>query len=164
MTPDTAAKLLQIPERGIELLQRFEEDENIRKAISAVQQGFAPADVARMYELEWDEEEVEEEKPEEHDPEGTIHVYECTTKRCRQKGRVATSSVGPDPEWGDPEEVQPPPSCPSCGTMMHYVMTVSHESDINHLKRTYLPKARMHDDMHGVDRSGDRADAGDDDE
>lgn len=161
MTPDTAAKLLQIPERGIELLQRFEEDENIKKAISAVQQGFAPADVASMYELDWDEEEIEDDKPEGHDDEGHIHIYECTTKQCRQKGRVATSSTGPDPEWDDPDEVQPPPSCPSCGQLMHYVMSVVDESDINHLKRTYLPKARMHDSMHGVDKSSSRDEDGD---
>jgi hypothetical protein len=118
-----------------------------------VQQGFAPSDVARMYELDYEEGAVEEDKPEEHDPEGQIHVYECTTSKCRQKGRVATSSAGPDADWDDPEDIVPPPSCPSCGQMMHYVMSVVDESDMNHLKRTYLPKARLHDDMHGVDKS-----------
>lgn len=164
MTPDRAAELLQIPERGIELLKRFEAEEVIQRAVSAVQQGFTPADVAEMYGLEYEPPDPEDEMPEGHVPEGQIHVYECTTRRCRQKGRVATSSVGPDDDWENPEFPGRPPTCPSCHDLMHFVMSVEDEMDITHLKRTYLPKARVHDDMHGVDKSGNRSGAGGDED
>lgn len=154
MNADRAAELLQIPERGLELLQRFEEDEQVKKAIQAVQSGFSPSDVAAMYGLPYDDEVLQESEV----SDGDIHVYECQTRKCRQKGRVATCSLGPDEDGVDDLTV-----CPGCGVKMIYVMSVEDEGDIT-LRRTRTPKSRMHDYMHGVDRSNyEGGDVGDDD-
>lgn len=144
MNADRAAELLQIPERGLDLLQRFEEDAKVQKAIQAVQSGFAPADVARMYELTFDED--LEEAAEVF--EGDIYVYECQSRGCKQKGRVATCSLAPDDEG-----VEDLTRCPECRQLMVFVMSVEDEGDIT-LRRTRTPKARIHDAMHGVDKSG----------
>lgn len=144
MNADRAAELLQIPERGLDLLQRFEAEPQVQKAIQAVQSGFAPVDVAKMYELTYDEE-LEEEKIV---SEGDIHVYECQTKRCKQKNRVATCSLGPDEDG-----VLDLTNCPGCGYHMVYVMSVEDEGDIE-FRRTGASKVRFHDAMHGVDKSG----------
>jgi hypothetical protein len=152
MSPDRAAELLQIPERGLDLLQRFNEDETIRKALQAVEAGFAPQDVAEMYGLPFNASEIlldDEDVP----SEGSIHVYECQTRQCRQKGRVATSTVAPDEADEDAAKAALV-SCPSCGRRMILVKSVESEWDLGDLRRTRSPKASFHDSMHGVDRAG----------
>lgn len=149
MNPDRAAELLQIPERGIELLQRFNEDETIRKALQAVESGFDPTDVATMYGLPYDQglqvpEAVLEDAP--------IHVYECQTHRCRQKGRVATSSVTPDEADEDLAKAALI-TCQSCSNRMVFVKSVEDEWELGQLKRTSMPRTRVHDSMHGVDKA-----------
>ena len=143
MNADRAAELLQIPERGLDLLKRFEEDESIKKAITAVQSGFAPTDVASMYGLSYDDHLL----PEAGVPDGSIHVYECQTRQCKQKGRVATCSLAVDEEG-----VEDLTRCPGCNLSMVYIMSVEDEGDIS-LRRTRTPKSRFHDEMHGVDKS-----------
>lgn len=151
MNPDRAAELLQIPERGLELLQRFEEDEQIRKAIQAVQAGFSPADVASMYDLPF--EGTGGESDETEATEGSIFIYECQSPRCRQKGRVATSSVSPEQALED-EASAALITCAFCRQKMVCVKSVEHEWELGNLKRTRLPTANIHDSMHGVDRTG----------
>lgn len=138
MTPDQAAALLQIPERGIELLQRYQEEDNIAKAIQAVQGGFTPSDVAQLYSLPY---EASEEEPEAQ--EGDIKVYECKTARCRQKNRVSTAS-------GDVV-----PTCPSCQQDMYFVMTVADAEEISHMRRTYVPAGRIADPLARTDKHRD---------
>lgn len=151
MNADRAAELLQIPERGLDLLHRFNEDEATNKAIRAVEAGFPPADVAAMYELPYDTSEVVQDD-EEVPSEGSIHVYECQTNRCRQKGRVATSSVTPD-EADEDLAAAALITCQSCGRRMIFVKSVESEWDLADFKRIALPRTRMHDSMHGVDKA-----------
>lgn len=155
MNADRAAELLQIPERGLDLLQRYEEDEGIRKAIQAVQAGFSASDVARMYNLQFDEEAEDEETV----SEGNVHVYECQSKRCRQKGRVATASVLPD----DENFVEDLIKCSGCRQPMVYVRSVEHEDDIGNLRRARSPRAKMDDPLGRTDK-GQGRDTGDEDD
>lgn len=159
MNPDRAAELLQIPERGLDLLTRFEEEGPIAKAIRAVQAGFAPADVAAMYSLSYDATVLQDEEVSDDDVrEGKLFVYECQTKRCKQKGRVATSSISPEDEEHDK------PTCPSCSVPMIFLMAAEDEADINHLRRTYLPRARIADPLGRTDQGRDRGGEGDEDD
>lgn len=151
MNADRAAELLQIPERGLDLLQRFNEDEATNKAIRAVESGFAPRDVAEMYGLPFNASEVVL-NDEDVSSEGGIHVYECQTRRCPQKGRVATSSVTPD-EADEDDALAALITCVSCRKRMIFVKSVEGEEDLVDLKRTRTPKARFHDSMHGVDKA-----------
>jgi hypothetical protein len=155
MSPDRAAELLQIPERGLDLLQRFNEDETIRKALQAVESGFDPADVAEMYKLPYDQGMQTSETVLE---DASVHVYECQTNRCRQKGRVATSSVTPD-EADEDISAAALITCQSCGKRMVFVKSVEDEWELGQLKRASLPRTRVHDSMHGVDR-GSASDRG----
>jgi hypothetical protein len=59
MNPDQAAEMLQVEERGIDLLKRVNEDETLAKAIQQVQSGFDPKDVAELYGLDFDKVRVE---------------------------------------------------------------------------------------------------------
>lgn len=146
MNADRAAELLQIPERGLDLLRKFEEEESVQKAIAAVQAGFAPGDVAAMYDLPYEESLSVSEIVQ---SDGSVHVYECQTKGCRLKGRVATCSLKPDDEGFVEELIM----CPKCRQKMVYQTTVDHEDEIGELRRVYSARARIHDSMHGVDKA-----------
>jgi len=158
LNPDRAAELLQIPERGLDLLTRFEEEGPIAKAIRAVQAGFAPADVATMYGLRYERPVHEDEEVSDDEQSGNLFVYECQTNRCRQKGRVATSSINPQ----DPESE--PTLCPSCGQPMVFLLSCEDENDIHHLRRTFLPRARIADPLARTDQGRERGSGGYEDE
>jgi hypothetical protein len=133
VTPDQAAKLLQIEERGVDLLQRCNEDETLGKAIQSVQQGFEPADVCKLYKLPFDESYAET-------PTGDgIPVWECKTPRCAQNGRVSTASDVPD--------------CPGCGRPMTFFREVEDVSEIGHMKRTQLSNMGLSDPTYRTDRT-----------
>jgi hypothetical protein len=142
VNPDAAAALLQIEERGLALLQLCNENEDIAKAISNIQSGFEPRDVAKLYGLEWTE-------PEPEEPEGPdtarINVWTCKTARCRQKERVSTATVQPQ--------------CPSCSQPMDFLMAVEYEEDISHMRRTFVPEPRIKDPLERTDRWRDSAPA-----
>jgi hypothetical protein len=142
MNPDKAAELLQIPERGIALLQRVDHDENIAKAVAQVQSGFDPRDVAQLAGLEWTE-------PEPDQPAGPdeqkVNVWQCDTDRCSQRNRVSTGSMQP--------------RCPSCKRPMTFVMSVDHVSEIGHMRRTYVPDPGVADPLDRTNRWKDSAPA-----
>lgn len=134
MLPDKAAEILQIPERGMELLDRCENEPKVLKAIEMVTAGFEPADVARKYGLEY-------EAPEEAGPlenEG-INVWECRTPRCRQKGRVATATNEP--------------MCPQCGQPMSFLMNVEDAAQISHMARVTLGRPNIKDPNYRTDKT-----------
>jgi hypothetical protein len=128
--------MLQVEERGIDLLKRVNEDEKLAKAIQQVQSGFDPRDVAQLYGLDWDEENVVSGPTGEL---GAINVWECKTQRCRQRGRVSTASDAP--------------SCPSCGQKMTWVMEVMDEGEIGHMRRTYVPDPGLSDPLARTDKT-----------
>lgn len=119
MSPDEAAAKLQLEERGLALLRRYDDEPNIAKAIGMVREGFLPRDVAALCELPYDE---EDEQPE---TEGEVKVWECKTPRCRQKGRVATATEAA--------------ICPSCRQPMEFLMAVDDEDEISHMRRIRVP-------------------------
>lgn len=134
MTPDKAAEMLQIPERGMDLLKRCDEDEKVAKAITQIQAGFAPRDVAKLYGLDYDESEVV--------PEFTgrgIGVWQCSTERCKQKERVSTASEQP--------------RCPGCRQLMPFLMEVTHTEEVNHMRRTFVPDPGIADPLARTDKS-----------
>jgi hypothetical protein len=133
VTPDQAAERLQLEERGTDLLKRCDEDPQIFKAIQMILAGFEPKVVAETYNLDFDEAEVEQEA------EGEIKVWECTTNRCRQKGRVSTAS-----------EV---PNCPSCRQEMSYVTSVMHPEEVSHMRKTFIPDPGLADPLARTDRT-----------
>lgn len=144
MSPDQAAELLQIPERGGDLLKRYTEEDNVAKAIQAVQAGFAPHDVCSMYGLPYDPEEAAALEAE-SDAENPIKVFECKTARCRNKNKVATASA---PEG---EEVEPP-ECPTCHQPMTYIMAVEDPDEISHMPRVKVKAPRMADPLSRTDK------------
>jgi hypothetical protein len=135
--PDTAAEMLQIKERGLDLLRRCEDEPFIMKALQNVQVGFAPRDVAALYKLPFNVEE------EEHQSVGEIHVWECRTARCRQKNRIST---------GTQQQ-----TCPSCRQPMHHLMDVDHPDEVAHMLRTFVPDPHIQDPLHRTDRTRDSA-------
>jgi hypothetical protein len=135
--PDQAAKLLQIEERGPDLVKRCLEDDQIRKAIEMVCSGFTPSDVAQALGLPWNREEYEEVV--EESLEGKIKVWQCNTIRCRQKGRVATASAEQD--------------CPSCGQPMKFLMAVDDADEIAHMHRISVGRPNVKDPLARTDRT-----------
>jgi hypothetical protein len=53
MSPEEAAALLQIPERGEALLERVERDPNVARAMGEVANGERPEGVAAKYDMTW---------------------------------------------------------------------------------------------------------------
>lgn len=152
-TPDQAAELLQIPERGPDLVRRCLEEEAISKAIQMVGAGFGPSDVAQALGLPWSAEAHEEFVEEQL--EGKIKVWECKTLRCKQKGKVSTADEAPP--------------CPSCGVEMIFLMAVESAAEISHMARVSL-KSGISDPLKRTDRTKapgfvtEFADGDDDDE
>jgi hypothetical protein len=138
MNPDQAAEMLQVEERGIDLLKKVNENEKLAKAIQQVQAGFAPADVAQLYGLDWDPEQAGAQSGPTGEF-GAINVWECKTQRCRQKGRVSTASNAP--------------RCPSCGQEMTWVMEVMDEGEIGHMRRTFVPDPGLRDPLSRTDKT-----------
>jgi hypothetical protein len=136
MNPDQAAQMLQVEERGIDLLKKVNEDEKLAKAIQQVQSGFDPKDVAELYGLDFDQGQVVEGPSGESD---TINVWECKTQRCRQRGRVSTGGSQPN--------------CPSCSEQMTWVTEVLHEGEIGHMRRTYVPDPGLRDPLARTDKT-----------
>jgi hypothetical protein len=139
-TPDQCAELLQIPERGPALVKRCLEDERISKAVQMVASGFSPSDVAQALELDWSAQAHEEYV--EQELEGKIKVWECTTIRCKQKGKVSTAEEAPN--------------CPQCGREMAFVMAVDSAAEISHMARTSLVVS-ISDPLSRTDRTRDSA-------
>lgn len=137
MTADQAAAMLQIPERGVELLRRYESEDKIAKAIQAIQSGFKPAEVCELYGLPY---ESNEEDGGDFDEVAPIQVYECNTPRCKQKGKVSTAS-------GDTI-----PDCPSCHKSMNFLMSVFDPAEVSHMARTYVPTGGIKDPLYRTDR------------
>lgn len=135
MTADQAAERLGLPERGIELLERANEEENIFKALQAVQTGFNPRDVCKLYELEWSE---PEEQPDD-EVDGAIQVWECKTPRCRNKNRIATATN--------------PPDCPLCHQAMTFVTSVDEADEVAHMRRIYLRDPGIGDPLSRTDKT-----------
>lgn len=135
MTPDQAAAKLQIEERGLKLLKLCEEKPEVMRAITALQSGFKPADVAEMFGLDYDPEADQSHA----NTEGAINVWQCRTDRCRQKGRVSTATE--------------PPKCPSCHKTMDYEMSVDHPEEISHMKRTFVPDPGLSDPLARTDKT-----------
>ena len=143
-TPDESAELLQIEERGPDLVKRCLDDPQIRKAVQMVAAGFSPSDVAQALELPWSAE-LHEEYVEEQ-LEGKIKVWECKTHRCKQRDRVATADD--------------PPDCPSCGVEMKFLMAVDSPSEIGHMQRINVHTA-IPDPLSRTDRTRENIPVGD---
>jgi hypothetical protein len=137
LSPDEAAALLQIPERGPDLVKRCLADDLINKAVQMVGSGFTPSDVASALGLPWDKTVYDEEVK--TNLEGKIKVWECKTIRCRQKGKVATASASPE--------------CPSCGVDMTFIMAVDDPDEISHMARVNMGRPRVKDPLHRTDRT-----------
>jgi hypothetical protein len=137
LSPDEAAELLQIPERGPDLVKRCLTDDLINKAVQMVGSGFTPSDVASALGLPWDKDVYE--GTVKTQLEGKIKVWECKTIRCRQKGRVATASESP--------------VCPSCGVDMAFLMAVDDPEEISHMARLSLGRPSIKDPLHRTDRT-----------
>jgi hypothetical protein len=133
MVPDRAAELLQLPERGLDLLERIEAEPNILKAIERVQMGFDPKAVAAMFHLPF-EAEAEEEPQQEG-----INVWQCRTPRCKQRERVSTATNRPQ--------------CPSCGIDMEFLQNVEDAIEISHMKRTQLVASGLPDPLARTDKT-----------
>lgn len=150
-TPDQAAELLQLEERGPDLVRRCLTDEKINKAIQMVASGFSPSDVAQAMELPWSREAHEDAV--EANMEGRIKVWECKTTRCKQKGKVSTADNAPH--------------CPSCGVEMSFLMAVDDAREISHMARTSVV-SHAGDPLARTDRTRESAPTGrafdDDDE
>jgi hypothetical protein len=136
LNPDQAAEMLQVEERGVDLLKRVNEDETLAKAIQQVQSGFNPADVADLYGIPFDRDSAQ---PGPSGEIGAINVWECKTQRCRQRGRVSTGTTQPN--------------CPSCGNQMTWVMEVMDEGEIGHMRRTYVPDPGLRDPLSRTDKT-----------
>jgi hypothetical protein len=142
-TPDQAAELLQLEERGPDLVRRCLTDETINRAIQMVASGFSPSDVAQALDLPWSREAHEESV--EASLEGRIKVWECKTIRCRQKGKVSTADDAP--------------SCPSCGVEMSFLMAIDNPEEISHMARVSVT-ARISDPLARTDRTRENAPTG----
>jgi hypothetical protein len=130
--------MLQLQERGRELLARTMQEPEIQQALTAVINGFAPRDVCEMFHLPWDESQAVPEGPASPDEEG-INVWECQTNRCRQKGKVATATN--------------PPQCPSCGNNMNFLMVIQDPGEISHMARTDMGGSRIADPFGRTDKT-----------
>jgi rRNA maturation endonuclease Nob1 len=137
MDPDEAAELLQIEERGAELVKRCLSDDLINKAIQMVGSGFSPSDVASALGLKWSREAYEEHV--EESLEGKIKVWQCETIRCKQKGKVATATNAP--------------MCPDCGKECKFVMAVDSADEISHMARMSLGRPNVKDPLKRTDRT-----------
>jgi hypothetical protein len=133
--PDQAAELLQLEERGLELLQRCDEDAKLMKAIQQVVLGFAPRDVAKMYGLDWVEPEVEDDGP----APDKIHVWVCKTNRCMNREKVTTATN--------------PPNCPRCRQPAQWLMDIDTPDEISHMARMSLPNPGLTDPLARTDRT-----------
>lgn len=139
-TPDECAELLQIPERGADLVKRCLQDVVMSKAINMVASGFSPSDVAQALDLDWSSKAHEELIEDQLD--GKIKVWECTTMRCKQRGRVSTADNAPN--------------CPQCGLEMKFLMAVDSPAEIGHMARTSLG-ANIPDPLARTDRTREGA-------
>lgn len=143
-TPDQAAELLQLEERGPDLVRRCLSDEKVNKAIQMVASGFSPSDVAQALDLPWSRE-VHDDSVETQ-LEGKIKVWECKTLRCKQKGKVSTADEAPN--------------CPSCSVEMSFLMAVDDPREISHMARTRT-SANIADPLKRTDRTRENVPSGD---